>query len=184
MAETTTVARPYARAAFEYAQASEGGLKAWSELLTAAAAVAAEPAMQNAFADPAFSIDERMGLILDIVRAATGDRAGGEEFGNFIRLLAESRRLALLPEIAAMFEVLRTQAERSIRAELITAFPIDDAQQARIAQALSNRYQREVELEVVVDEDLIGGAIIRAGDEVIDGSARGHLANFAAALRH
>ena len=97
MAETTTVARPYARAAFEHAQAKKGGLKKWSKVLAAAAAVAADPAMQNAFADPALMVAERADVFLDVVRSAAGDKPVAEEFGNFVRLLAENRRLALLP---------------------------------------------------------------------------------------
>ncbi len=183
MAETTTVARPYARAAFEHAQARKGGLKKWSEVLAAAAAVAADPAMQNAFADPALTVPERADVFLDVVRSVAGDKAVSEAFGNFVRLLAENRRLVLLPDIVAMFEALKAEAEKSIRAEVVSAFPIGDEQKTRLAAALKQRLQREIELEVTVDESLIGGAIIRAGDVVIDGSARGQLANFATALR-
>lgn len=183
MAETTTVARPYARAAFEHAQATKGGLKKWSEVLATAAAVAGDPVMQNAFADPAMTAADRADVFLDVVRSAAGDKAVSGEFGNFVRLLAENRRLALLPEIVAMFETLKAEAEKSIHAEVISAFEIGDEQKARIAAALKQRLQREVELDVTVDESLIGGAIIRAGDVVIDGSARGQLANFATALR-
>ena len=110
MAETTTVARPYARAAFECAQASEGGLKKWSEMLQLAADVAKDPAVRALMANPELSVNDRAGLILDVV---------GEDFSesgrNFIKLLADNDRLVILPEIASIFESLRSEAEKTIR---------------------------------------------------------------------
>lgn len=178
MAETITIARPYGRAAFEYAQARKGGLKKWSEMLSTAAAVVQDPAMQAILDDPAKSSEEKAGTLLEIC----GDgltKAGS----NFIKLLAENRRLALLPDILEVYEELRAEAEKTVDAEMVSAFPVDSAQLQTIAQALSNRLQREVNLSCTVDESLIGGAIIRAGDLIIDGSAQGALDKLATALR-
>jgi F-type H+-transporting ATPase subunit delta len=98
--------------------------------------------------------------------------------------LAEYRRLKLLPEIAALFEIQRREAEKSVRAELITAFPVTEAQKASVATALKQRLEREIELECTTDAALLGGAIIRAGDLVIDGSVRGKLERLGNSLSH
>lgn len=178
MAETITIARPYGRAAFEYAQARKGGLKKWSEMLHMAAAVVQDPTMQAILDDPARSSDEKAGQLLEVCGDAL-TRAGA----NFIKLLAENRRLGLLPDILEVYEELRAEAEKTVDAEMVSAFPVDDAQLQQISQALSNRLQREVNLSCTVDENLIGGAIIRAGDLIIDGSAQGALDKLATALR-
>jgi F-type H+-transporting ATPase subunit delta len=178
MAETITIARPYGRAAFEYAQARKGGLKKWSEMLSTATAVVHDPAMQTILDDPARSSEEKAGILLEICGEAL-TKAGS----NFIKLLAENRRLNLLPDILEAFEELRAEAEKTVDAEMISAFPVDDAQLQQISQALSSRLQREVNLSCTVDETLLGGAIIRAGDLIIDGSAQGALDKLATALR-
>lgn len=178
MAETTTVARPYARAAFEYANAKKGGLKRWSEMLELAASLVSDTSMRIHLASPGYSAEQKAGVILDICGEKL-TKAGS----NFIRLLAEKNRLPLLPEIASLFEELRAEAEKTLEAEMISALPVDEAQREQIARALSARLQRDVVLNCVVDESLLGGAIIRAGDLVIDGSAQGKLAQLAAALR-
>ena len=178
MAELTTVARPYARAAFEYANARRGGLKRWSEMLMESAQVASERSMRTLLASPAQSAEEKAELLLDIC---------GNDFtkagSNFIKLLAENQRLNLLPEISRVFEALRAEAEKTIEAEMISAFPVDDAERDNIVAALSKKLNRDVVLNCTVDESMLGGAIIRAGDLVIDGSVQGKLAKLAAALR-
>lgn len=178
MAETITIARPYGRAAFEYAQARKGGLKKWSDMLATATAVTQDPTMQAILDDPDRSSEQKAGIILEIC-GDTLTKAGS----NFVKLLAENRRLGLLPDILAVYEELRAEAEKTVEAEMVSAFPVDDAQLQTIAQALSNRLQREVNLSCTIDEELIGGAIIRAGDLIIDGSARGSLEKLATALR-
>ena len=178
MAETTTVARPYARAAFEYAREREGGLKQWSQMLQLAADVARDPGARALLGNPEISDDDRVGLIFDVV-GGNIDKAAR----NFIKLLADNDRLPLLPEIAASFETLRAEAEKTVHAELISAFAVTEEQREKIAVALKARLKREVILECAVDESLIGGAIIRAGDLIIDGSAKGQLAKLGVALR-
>lgn len=183
MAETTTVARPYARAAFEYAQSKKGGLKKWSEALSAAATIASDAGMQALLASPTLSAADKTTLLVDLCRAAAGDKAISDEFCNFVRLLADNGRLRSLVDIAALYEVFRSEAEKTIHAEIISAFEVDDEQKARIVTALKKRFNRDVALECRVDQSLIGGAVIRAGDVVIDGSVGGQLAKFATALR-
>lgn len=178
MAELTTIARPYARAAFEAASAEDGGLARWSEMLQLAAAIASDPAMQDVLAGPALDSQHKAGLFLELC----GDQLSPEG-SNFIRLLAENNRLAVLPDIAAVFEELRAEAEQTVEAELVSAFEVSDAQRDQIAAALSKRLGREVVLNCTVDDSLLGGAIIRTGDLVIDGSAQGKLAKLAVALR-
>lgn len=177
MAETTTIARPYARAAFAAASDEEDGLAKWSQMLQFAAGVADDPQMQAILADPEHDDAVKAGLILDISSAQLSG-AGS----NFIKLLAENQRLDILPEIAAVYEELRAEAEKTVEAEMVSAFAVSDEQREKIAAALSRRLEREVVLKVTVDEALIGGAVIRAGDLVIDGSAHAKLAKLSAQL--
>jgi F-type H+-transporting ATPase subunit delta len=169
MAEILTIARPYAQAAFLFAD-SRQALKEWSGMLEFLAVVAADPEMTALIENPRMTETQLAELFISICADRLDDNCH-----NFIRLLAENGRLRLLPEIAALFEIQRRDAERTIRAELITAFPASEAQQAAITVALKQRLGREIELVSTTDASLIGGAIIRAGDLVIDGSVRGKL---------
>ncbi|MFN2273612.1 MAG: F0F1 ATP synthase subunit delta [Anaerolineales bacterium] len=178
MAEILTIARPYAQAAFQFAS-SQQALGQWSDMLELLALVAVDPEMTALIENPRLTDTE----LADLFIAIGGDRLDGK-CQNFIRLLAENRRLRLLPEIATLFEIQRREAERTIRAELITAFPATEAQQATITAALKQRLGRDIELECSTDSSLIGGAIIRAGDLVIDGSVRGKLERMSNTLSH
>jgi F-type H+-transporting ATPase subunit delta len=182
MAETITIARPYARAAFEQAHAT-GELNRWSNLLQVAAFIAADPSMRSLLENPKLSAQEKSNLMLDLCGEVLKDDIP-EAGRNFISLLADNRRLTVLPHITAIFETLRTEAEKTIQAQLVTAFTITDTQRKKIAKALKAKLKRNVELECTVDESLIGGAMIRAGDLVIDASVQGQLERLAAALRH
>ena len=178
MAETITIARPYAQAAFLYAD-SRQALGAWSEMLELLAAIAADPAIRGLIDSPRLTEAQRADLFIDI---------GGEHLDdkgrNFIRLLAENRRLKLLPEIAALFEIQRREAEKTGRAELVSAFPVSDAHKSSVIEALKKRLGREIELDCSIDSGLLGGAIIRAGDLVIDGSVRGKLERLGGTLNY
>jgi F-type H+-transporting ATPase subunit delta len=178
MAEILTIARPYAQAAFQFAD-SHQALGKWSDMLAFLAMVAADAEVTELVENPRMTETQLAELFISI---------GGERLDdnshNFIRLLAENRRLALLPEIAALFEIQRREAERTLRAELITAFPATEAQQASVAAALKQRLGRDIELVCTTDATLIGGAIIRAGDSVIDGSVRGKLERLGNSLSH
>lgn len=176
MAEKTTIARPYAQAVFEAAK-EQGNLKGWSEMLQLAAAVVSHEQVATAVDSPSLDKAQRGQLIIDICADALND-AGK----NLLRVLAENGRLGLLPEIAALYEVERANAESRVTAEVTSATPLSDSQKKALTAALTKRLGRDVALECKVDEALLGGAIVRAGDMVIDGSVTGKLNKLSAAL--
>lgn len=172
------LARPYARAAFALAQEA-GDLAGWSERLALLAAVAGDARVAERLRAPRITRAERGRLVLDIC----GDRLD-DGARNLVRLLAENGRLQLLEEIAAQYEALRAQAEGRLDAHVTSARELTQAQQKAIAESLSKRLEREIRLHCDVDESLIGGAVIRAGDLVIDGSLKGRLQRLASRLAH
>ncbi len=176
MAELSTVARPYAQAVFETAQ-EQGNLAAWSEMLAAAAVVSDDPAMQQVLASPGITRAQVADLFVEVCGDALDD-AGR----NFVRVLADNHRLGLLGEIAAQYAALRAEAERTIDATVASAFELSEAQQQKLAGALKERLGRDVRLTCEIDKTLIGGAVIHAGDLVIDGSALGRLGRLAGQL--
>ncbi|BAZ92632.1 ATP synthase subunit delta [Thiohalobacter sp. COW1] len=178
MAELTTIARPYAQAVFRLAREQQN-LDAWSDMLGLMAVVASDPDMQRLLDNPRLTEDQLAGFFLEIC----GERLNAEG-RNLVRVLAENRRLAALPEMFRLYQEHKSAAEGAIKAELITAYPATEAHKATVLEALKQRFGREVELECRTDQNLVGGAIIRAGDTVIDGSVRGKLARLATALSH
>jgi len=176
MSELNTVARPYAQAAFDLAKEADS-LAKWSDMLGFAAIVSADEAMREAIDSPNLLVTEQAEMFIQVCDDQLDDQGR-----NFVKLLAENRRLTLFPEIAALFEELRADAEGTLEAIVISAKPMSDAQQQEMADALKARFNRDVVLQVEVDESIVGGAIIRAGDTVIDGSVRGKLEKFAHAL--
>ena len=178
MAEAITVARPYAQAAFLFASAQHT-LKDWSEMLSLLAAIADDDSMRELIDSPHLTETQLADLFIQVA----GEHVN-EKGANFIRVLAANGRLSLLPEIAALFEIKRRDAEGTVQAQLITAYPASESQQAEIIASLRKRLGREVELSCSIDEGLLGGAIIRAGDLVIDGSVRGKLERLGTALMH
>ena len=178
MAEPITVARPYAQAVFRLAREA-GRLEAWQAQLDLLAAVAAHPDMARLIGDPRLTRTQLADLVLEIA----GERL--DEAGrNFVRLLAENRRLGLLPVIRELFTQLRHAAEGEVDVELVTASEVPESLVGQIADALRRRLNREVSLSTRIDPGLLGGAVIRAGDLVIDGSVRGRLARLAQLLSH
>jgi F-type H+-transporting ATPase subunit delta len=177
MAEPSTVARPYAEAAFKLADEA-GALARWSEMLAGLAAVAADPRVRQAAADPRLSDAERAGLFITIL----GGRLSGDA-ENFVRVLAQNDRLALLPEIREQFEALKNDREGVVEASLQSAFELTQAQLKDIVARLEKKTGRKVRPHVSVDRELIGGVKIVLGDKVIDGSARAQLAALEAALK-
>ena len=183
MAEPITIARPYARAAFETALSASGaakdggGLAKWSQMLTTAAAVVRHDKMAAAISDPALVPTDAAAALIGVCGKGLDDKGG-----NFIRLLAENKRLPLLPEVARLFEFLKARHEKSVDVSITTAFPMDKAVAARMEESLGRRLQRRIRLSRGVDPALIGGAVIRAGDTVIDGSLRGRLAKLSETL--
>jgi F-type H+-transporting ATPase subunit delta len=173
MAEKATIARPYARAAFEHARERQA-LGAWSQLLAAGAAVAATAGAEALFGNPRVGAAALVDLIAAV--AAESGVAVGADGRNFLAVLAHGHRLAFLPEIAAQYEARRAEVENTIDVEVTTALALEPAQRAALEAALARRFGRKVRLEERVDAALVGGAIVRAGDLVIDGSLQGRLA--------
>ena len=173
MSEPVTLARPYARAAFQLAQ-QQGRLKDWSHALGFAAHVSADPQAQALLQHPHLAVADAVSLV--------SVEGADESVQRFFGLLADNRRLPLLPEIAGLYEQLRAEAERVVRARITAASPLPAAELESLKAALKRRFQREVEVETAVDASLIGGAVIDAGDVVIDGSIRGKLERLQGAL--
>ncbi|MEJ1958647.1 MAG: F0F1 ATP synthase subunit delta [Nitrosomonadales bacterium] len=176
MAEAISVARPYAIAAFDEAS-KLADLKGWSDLLLLAADAVANPEVRALITSPRVSRSQLEGLMLVLC----GDKLSATQ-RNFIRLLVESQRLILLPEIAAMFETMRAEAEKSVDVVVTSAFDLDETQRQKITAAMKKRMGRDIRLSCETNRELLGGIIIRAGDKVIDGSARTHLSELANAL--
>ena len=173
MSQALTLARPYARAAFAVAREA-GALPAWSDALGFAARAAAEP-------QAAVLLDNPRLTRADVVALLAPDGAQ-DAFRNLLGLLFDNRRLSLLPEIAGLFDELRFEAERVVRAKVTSAATLGDGELETIKAALRKRFGREVEIETAIDESLIGGALIDAGDVVIDGSIKGKLERLQSAL--
>jgi len=170
MAEPSTIARPYAEAAFRLADA-QGKLAEWSAALANLSAVAADSRVRAAVGDPNFPAAKVAGLFISVL---TGKLTGETE--NFVRVLAENGRLDVLSEIRAQYESLKNAREGTVEADVYTAFEMDPAQVADLVARLERKTGRKVKARVSVDKSLIGGVKIVIGDKVIDGSARAQLA--------
>jgi F-type H+-transporting ATPase subunit delta len=180
MAEVAAIARPYAQAAFELAQQA-GQLDAWSDALQAAAAVAADGQVTALLSAPGTDPAQLVQLFTDVVRQVV-PAAPQHELTNLLRLLEENGRLPALPAIAAAFDALKAETENRVEVTLLAASPVDDAQQARIIEALKKRFGRDVSLTFELDPTLIGGALLKADDLVIDGTVRAGLNRLATTL--
>jgi F-type H+-transporting ATPase subunit delta len=178
VADRATIARPYARAAFAHAQAANG-LAAWSKLLGAAAAGASDPRVARLIGNPHVTGDELVDLL-----GGLSKQAAGEDGKNFLRALAVNRRLRLLPLIAEQFEKLRADVEGVVDVQVVAARAIEAPQQKKLEAALAKRLGRAVRMHTQIDGSLIGGAIVRAGDLVIDGSLKGRLERLETALQN
>lgn len=172
----TRIARPYAQAVFDTA-AKEGDLAGWSEKLSLLAAVSEDATIQTMVASPRVTADQ----LADALNNICGDKIGSSG-QNLVRLLARNRRVSALPDIATQFEKLRSESEQMVEAELITAQNVTDDQVRKLAQALEKKLGRAVKLESRVDPSLMGGAVIKTGDLVIDGSVTTKLSKLNSAL--
>ena len=175
MAQAITLARPYARAAFEVAHVA-GTLDAWSQALAFAAAVAKDSRVAGLGNDPRVLPAQLVALHLPTGVAADAP------FGQFLVEMAEQRRLALLPEVAELFEAFKRESESQLLVKVTSAMTLDAVQAEQLKASLKRRFKREIELETRVDAALLAGVVIDTGSEVIDGSARGRLAKLAGAL--
>ena len=182
MSDNSTVARPYAQAVFELASA-QGSLTEWSEALGVAADVLDDPGAQGFLAQPGIDDSGRADFVISVCgEAAGGGVLSGEHGQNLLRLLVENGRLTALRDIAEQFDTLKAGAENRVNVQLTTAAAVDEKVAAGISKALEQKLGRQIELELVVDEALLGGAVIRAEDMVIDGSVKNRLEKLAATL--
>jgi len=177
MAELTTIARPYAEAAFRTAR-DDNALPAWSQMLRFASGVIANPRVAAALDNPKLTAGDKTSLVLSIC----GDKL--DHLGrNFVKLLVEADRVALLPQISELFETLKNDTDGVAKARIDSAFPLTDAQLAELTAALEKHFARRIEATVNIDPALIGGARITVGDTVIDASVQAQLQAMATRLR-
>ncbi|MBI5890501.1 MAG: F0F1 ATP synthase subunit delta [Nitrosomonadales bacterium] len=176
MSEAITTARPYAQAAFDEAQ-QLNALKAWSEMLLSLAEAANHPDIVAVVTNPRVSKKQVEGLMEALL-----DKGASKQQKNFVRILADNQRVLLLPEIAALFEALKAEAEKTVNVVVDSAFELSAAQKDKIVSSLKKSLGREIKLSCQVNKELLGGVVIRAGDKVIDGSARTRLGEMANAL--
>lgn len=176
MAERATIARPYAKAAFEYAREANA-FAAWSQALARLAEIVADPRVAALTKSPQWSAADVASLVTDVAGASLNDG-----MQNFVGVLAEDHRLLLLPEIAAHYEQFRSAVENTVDVEVVSAVKLDAAQSDKLSAALARRLKRNVRMKNSVDATLLGGAVLRAGDLVIDGSLKGRLERLATEL--
>ncbi len=176
MAELVTVARPYAEAVFALAKERDE-LSKWSDMLSLLVTVYYDPQLQAAIASPTVTLAEIERLIL----AVCGEQIDANT-RNFIQLLVQNRRLPALAEIRRLFDLLKSEDEGVVEAQISSAFPLEGQQLEKIVSLLSKRYQKNISPSVGVDSDLIGGIMVQVGDKVWDASVRGRLQEMATAL--
>ena len=185
MADNNTVARPYAQAVFEVAQENDA-LEELSQSLGAASELMSDGQVVAFLARPSMTNPQRLEFLQGLFAEAVGEGsvfAGGSKHGtNFLKLLLENGRVVVLPEIAEQFEALKAAVENTVDAVVTAAAPLSGEQEREIAASLRERLGRDVRISTEIDENLIGGAVIRAGDVVIDGSLRARLDGLANAL--
>jgi F-type H+-transporting ATPase subunit delta len=185
MADNNTIARPYARAAFELAS-DQGDLAGWSAALSTAKELLADGQAVKFLGRPTLTDEQKLDFLTGLFRTAGGAESllggGNEQGSNFLRLLLEYGRVGALPEVAAHFEALKANVENTVDVTVTSAAPMSTDQKAAVVAALTKRLGRTVQLKTAIDESLIGGAVIRAGDVVIDGSLRTRLESLSNAL--
>lgn len=177
MINTQTLARPYAKAAFEFASAA-GTTESWSKMLNLAAIAVEVPEVAALLNDPRLTSESKVQGLVRLL----GDDAD-EAFRNYVQTLGENDRLSVLPTVWELYEDIKAQAEKTLEAEVETAFELSNAQLQTLAAALSKRLDRTVNLQQALNPALIGGVLIRAGDVVVDGSVRGKLSQLAESLK-
>lgn len=176
-AELSTVARPYARAAFSQALNESSGLETWSRMLQMLSATVQQEAVSAVLDSPSTTIEEETKFLIDLL---------GEELNqygqNFVTVLSEYGRTSLLPEISGMFELLKAHHEQTLDVDVVSAFDVNDGDKELLNKALKEKLQREINLSTEVDASLIGGVLVKAEDTVIDNSVRGKLEKLSHAL--
>ena len=176
MSSSSGIARPYAQAVFELARDSNR-YDEWSSHLETLTQIVSNPDLDDLIQNPRITRDQIIDIILEI-----GGEALDQQVTNLVRILCHYRRLQLVPSIAEQYESLRAEEEGIIEAELQTAYAVDEGQIEKLTESLQNRLGRKVRLTCRENQDLIGGAVIRAGDWVVDGSVRAKLAKLSSSL--
>jgi F-type H+-transporting ATPase subunit delta len=169
MAELSTLARPYAKAAFQFALANDQ-LHVWSTQLSVASAIVGDATVAKVLDSPSYTAEHLAATVVGVA----GDSLG-VEVQNFVSVIAENKRLALLPEISSLFEQFKASQEQSVDIEVVSPYELGEATQQKLSDALAVKLNRSVNVSTTLDASLIGGVLIRAGDTVIDGSVRGRL---------
>lgn len=183
MSELSTLARPYAEAVFRLARSAGsapggGDLAEWSQRLQSLALIVSDPQLAALIVDPAVAAERVAELIIEVAGEGLGEHGG-----NFVKVLAGNDRLSLLPEISAQFETLKATAEGTLEATITSAQELTQAQIDDLVTGLTTKFRRAVNVQVAVDPELIGGAVIAIGDQVIDGSVKGRLQRLSFALQ-
>ena len=176
MAELRTLARPYAKAAFQAASESDS-LQFWADQLVLLGSISVDPKVVDAITSSTLDAASQVSTLVDLVGS---DLSGA--VNNFLHILAENKRLLLLPSVAELFVELKANLERSVEVNISTAFALDDTTETKLTQALKEKLQRDIQVHTNVDKSLLGGVVVRAGDIVIDGSVKGRLAKLAEAM--
>jgi len=177
MLEKTTIARPYAQAIFDLAR-DEDALSSWSDQLDVLVGIATNEDMQPLLSDPRISKEQLESLVLEIGAEQLSD-AGRK----LVKVLIGAERFSFCPEIRALFEELKAEVEKVVDVEISSAFPLDENEKQRLSASLCSHLGRSVELNTRQDSSLIGGVVVRAGDEVIDLSLRGRLDKMASEFK-
>lgn len=177
MAESVTVARPYADAVYKLAMKSNN-LNQWSDTLQLAASIVEDSHIKLLIGNPAISAKQLGEVLLGI-----GKNKFNDETRNFIMLLSENKRLSILPEISQLFEYLKAKHEGVLEAKIISAFEMDSRQLRKLVSDLEQKFKHKIEAQVSIDPELIGGIKVEIGDEILDVSVRGKLEAMAVALK-
>jgi F-type H+-transporting ATPase subunit delta len=177
MSELSTLARPYAEAVFRIAQ-GENDLAGWSSRIGTLAAIVSDAQLARLDADPAVASDRVAALVIEVAGSDLGERGA-----SFVKVLAENGRLALLPVISEQFDTLKASAEGTLEATITSAQEMAQEQVDELVAGLRAKFNRAVNVQVAVDPELIGGAVITIGDQVIDGSVKGRLQRMSFALQ-
>lgn len=176
-AELTTIARPYARAAFSEALNEASGLETWSRMLSLLAATVSHSTVAGALDNPRLTTESEAALVIDVMGEELNDHGR-----NFVHVLAKYGRIFLSPEISNMYELFKANHEKTMDVEITSAYEVEEADKVLLGDALKKKLQREINLSSTVDASLLGGVIIRAEDTVIDNSVRGKLSKLSHAL--
>ena len=176
MSELTTAARPYAKAVYDTASET-GTLESWSDALANLSLLVADSQVKDRLESPDLSAEQKGELLIQVL-----GKNLNEHQQNLVRLMAENGRLKLMADVAEQFEAARAKAENKIEAEVITAFPLTDEQEKSLVATLKNKLGCDITITTSVDETLIGGVVIKAGDTIIDASMKSQLDSLALSL--